>query len=372
MIKLQKDDRPTYVLSYPRWVRLGRSGLVVLLMGAAVIRWALAWVHFVLPIVQNAGSSIPILQLVAAQPLRPLIAAHLGLPLAGGAVAIVFAFLPDLGLADEGLAVHTLRGWWLIPWKTIKTVRIASLEKPRRLVLVQGGWTRWSPWPRLVSLCLGAGFTPGLLLLSALRDFGPLMGRLYHEVKQAVPEAIFDAEFYPVPALLTVGPVSTLSDLADQARDEGWPLDISAQAMAAVPAGSVLVQGLILILAGGVWWKPLAIVGLGALEWAIGALYLYALAEIFPARVEFRQAVLLYPLPQVPRALLSVPMAMFIAAGLPFLAMIAGLAGVLWAVTLTALLVQQMFRLKSVLPAMAGGVLQALFLFLVLALVLTS
>jgi hypothetical protein len=36
------------------------------------------------------------------------------------------------------------------------------------------------------------------------------------------------------------------------------------------------------------------------------------------------------------------------------------------------LLVQQMFRLKSVLPAMAGGVLQALFLFLVLALVLTS
>jgi hypothetical protein len=372
MIKLQKDDRPTYVLSYPRRVRLSRTGLVVLLIGATLVRWVLAWVHFILPIVQGAGGSIPIQRLVAAQPLRPLIAAHIGLPLAAGAIAVVYAFLPDLGLTNDGLAVRTFLDWWLIPWQTIKTVRIASLEKPRRLVLVQGQWARWSPWPRLVSMCLGAGFAPGLLLVSALRDFGPLVERLYREVKRDVPEAVFDAEFYSVPALLAVEPVATLADLVDQARNEGWPLDISAQAMAAVPAGFGLVQLLILILAGGVWWKPLAVVGLSAVEWGLGALYLYAMAEILPGQVGFRQAALLYPLPQIPRALLAVPMAMFIAAGLPFLAVVAGLAGVLWSVTLTALLVQQMFRLESVLPAMAGGVFQALFLFVELALVLTS
>jgi hypothetical protein len=124
---------------------------------------------------------------------------------------------------------------------------------------------------------------------------------------------------------------------------------------------------LILILQGGVWWKPLAIVVLGAVEWTVGAIYLYALAEVFPANVEFRQAALLYPLSQIPRALLAVPMAMFVGAGVPFLAAIIGMAGILWAVTLTALLVQQMYRLQSILPALAGGALQALLQFLVLA-----
>jgi hypothetical protein len=139
--------------------------------------------------------------------------------------------------------------------------------------------------------------------------------------------------------------------------------------MAAVPAGLILVQLLILILEGDVWWKGLAIAGLCGLEWLIGALYLYALAEIFPGLVEFRETALLYPLAQIPRALLSLPMAMLVAAGVPFLAAMLGLAGVLWAVILTALLVQQFYRLKSIVPAVIGGAFQALFQFLVLAIV---
>ena len=67
---------------------------------------------------------------------------------------------------------------------------------------------------------------------------------------------------------------------------------------------------------GGGWWKPLVIIGLCEVEWLIGAFYLYALAEFFPAEIEYQQAALLYPLPQVPRALLTVPMAILVAAGL--------------------------------------------------------
>jgi hypothetical protein len=238
--------------------------------------------------------------------------------------------------------------------------------------LVQGRWTRTSPWPRLVSVCLGAGSEPGLLFTSAIRDFKPLTKRLYEEVTQVTPDAIFDDEFFSLPAHLILEPTSTLDNLADQSRGEGWPLDISAQAMAAVPGGLLVVQLLILALVGGAWWKPLAVIVLGAMEWGLGALYLYALAEIFPGQVKFRQAALLYPLPQVPRALLTVPMAMFVAAGVPFLAAMAGLVSVLWAVLLTALLVQQMFHLSSLLPAMVGGAVQALFQFMVLALVLTG
>lgn len=378
MAKLQGEDKPTYILSYPRPVRLVRTGMVVLLTGVALVRWVLAWVNFLRPLIQAAGGtsgtwpevSQIVLQSLAAQPLRPLIAVHLSLLLVAGALALVYAFLPDLALVDYGLAWRTLRGWQVIPWAAVRVVRITSFEESgRHLVLVQGKWTRWSPWPRLLSVCLGAGFEPGLLFTSAIRDFKPLMRRLYQEVTRAVPEALFDDEFQSPSAVLLLEPTPTLAGLVDQAREDGWPLSISAQVMAAVAAGLVVVQLLIWILAGVVWWKPLAIVFLCGMEWLVGAFYLYALAEIFPAFVEFREAALLYPAPQIPRALLSVPMALFAAAGVPFLAAMLGLVGVLWAVTLTALLVQQIYRLESVLLSLVGGAFQALFQFVVLAIV---
>jgi hypothetical protein len=372
MIKLQTDDRPTYVLSYPSWVRWARTGLVVLLAVAAVVRWVLAWVHYAQPFFEGIRASVPLRAVLAAIPLRPLISAHVGLLLAAGAVAVVYAFLPDLGVTDAGLAVRTLRGWWLIPWGSIRAVREASLTKPWHLVVVQGQWTRWSPWPRLVSMSVGAGYAPGLLLTSALRDLEPLIERLYLEVKAAVPDAIFDSEFYAVAAVLVTEPMSGLADLVDQARQEGWPLDVSGQAMAGVAAGLLLAQLLNMLLFGSAWWKLVAILVLCGVEWGLGAFYLYALAEFYPHRVSLRQAAMLYPLPQIPRAVLAVPMAMFVASGLPFLAVGAGLAAVLWSVLLTALLVQQLFRMKSLLPAMAGGLLQALYLFLMLALALST
>jgi len=52
-------------------------------------------------------------------------------------------------------------------------------------------------------------------------------------------------------------------------------------------------------------------------------------------------------------------------------AVVVGLAAVLWAVILTVLLVQRLYRLDSVLPAAIGGVLQAVFQFIVLAIAFT-
>ncbi len=365
MHKLPKEDQPTYVLSYSRAVRLGRYALLILLIGAALVRWILAWVHSVKPLTQGVEWTVEL--------LRPLIAAHVGLLLTAGAVAFASTFLPDLSLTDHGLAVRTLLGWEVIPWTKVSMVRIISFEESdRRLVLIQGHWARWSIWPRLVSLCLGAGFAPGILLTSSIRDFKPLMLRLYKEVTQAAPEATFDDQFFSLPARLTLEPVPTLRNLVDEARDEGWPLALSGRVMAAIPVGLVLVSLLILILEGGAWWNPLVIAGLCGVEWLIGAFYLYALAELFPANVELREAGLLYPLPQVPRALLAVPMAMLVASGVPFLAAMLGLAGVLWAVILTALLVQQMYHLKSILPTLIGGAFQVLYQFLILAFVLTQ
>lgn len=373
MTRLQGEDRPTYILSYPRAVRLARGGFIALLVAAALVRWGLAWVRFVLPLIDALRASADLGAVLAAQPLRPLLAAHLGLVLAAGAIASAYAILPDLSLAEGGLAVRTLRGWQLVPWTAVRVVRIMTLEaSERRLALVQGSWTRWIPWPRLVSICLGAGYDPGILFTSDIRDFKPLMRRLYEEVHRAAPDTLFDDEFLSPSAALILEPGPTLATLVAQARDEGWPLSIAAQVMGAVPVGLVLVQLLILALKGGAWWKPLAIIGLCEFEWLIGALYLYALAEVFPGALELEQAALLYPVPQIPRALLAVPMAMLVAAGAPFLAGVLGLAGVLWAVTLTALLVQRVYRLDSLLPAMVGGAFQALFLFLEVALVFSG
>lgn len=378
MTKVQEEDQPTYVLSYSRWVSLSRIGAVILLVGATLVNWVLAWVSFLRPLIEvmdttawgSPEGSRVLIDTLAAQPLRPLISANLSLVFVAGALAFLYALLPDLALTDDGLAVRTLLGWKVIPWAKVKVVRIVSFEKPEQyLVLVQGNWARWSPWPRLVSICLGAGFEPGVFFTSAIRDFEPLMLRLYQEVKKAAPEALFDDEFVSPSALMVAQPASTIANLVDQARREGWPLGVSAQAMATVPAGLILVQILLVILEGDVWWKLLAIAGLCGLEWLIGALYLYAMAEIFPGEVELREAALLYPIPQIPRALVALPMAMLVAAGVPFLAAILGLAGVLWAVILTAMLVQQLFRLESILPATIGGTVQVVFQFLILLVV---
>ena len=379
MAKLQGDNLPTYILSYSRRLSLIRTGAVILLVGIALGRWVLAWIHFLRPAIDVMGrtawgtpeGSRLLFDTVAAQPMRPLVAAHVGLLLTAGALALIYAMLPDLSLDDEGLAVRTLTGWHVIPWSAVTAVRIQSFtESDRRLVLVQGTWTKWSPWPRLVSAFLGAGFAPGVLFSSDIRDFKPLMLRLYREVNSASPEALFDNEFASPSALIVQEPSPTLDTLVEQAHGEGWPMGVSAQAVAAVSAGLVLVELLILILYGGHWWEPLAIIAMCGFEWLIGTFYLYALAEFLPGEIEFQDAALLYPIPQIPRALLAIPMAMLVAAGAPFLAAMVGLIGVIWAVILTAFLVRQMFRLRSILPAVIGGVFQALFQFLVLALVL--
>jgi hypothetical protein len=375
--KTEKGERPTYVLSYSRPLRLARTALALMLVVGAVLNWATAWIRFWEPVIQALRTMDPsvgwgqvLLDALAAQPLRPFLAAHLGLLLTAGAVALVSALLPDLSVADDGLAVRTWRGWDVVPWSTIRAVRFVSIEKKDlRLVLVQGSWTRWSPWPRLVSALLGGGWAPGLVFASTIRDFRPLVMHLYQEVRRAAPNALFDHQFLSPSAALVTDPVPTLAGLADQAREEGWPFELSLQVMAAVPASLIVVQLLLLLLRGGAWWKPLAIAGLCGLEWGAGALYLYALAELLPGSTGFREGALLYPMPQIPRALLAALMVMLVSAGLVFPAALVGLAGVLWAVILTALLVQQMYRLPSLLPAMIGGVLQAFVQFLILAIV---
>jgi hypothetical protein len=373
----EKAERPTYILSYSRLLRLARLALTLVLVGGAVVNWALVWIRFWEPVIQALRAMDPaaswsrvLLETLAAQPLRPFLAAHLSLLLTAGAVSLVYALLPHLSVTDDGLAVRTWRGWRVVPWGAIQAVRFMSIEKwDLRLVLVQGSWARWDPWPRLVSAMLGGGWAPGLLFVSTIRDFRPLVMHLYQEVRRASPNALFDHQFLSPSVGVVIEPMPTLADLADQARDEGWPFDLSLQAMAAVPAGLIVVQLLLLLLQGGAWWKPLAIAGLCGLEWGTGALYLYGLAEFLPGSTTFREGLLLYPLPQIPRALLAVPMAMLLSAGLVFPAALLGLAGVLWSVILTVLLVQQMYRLPSLLPALIGGVLQALLQFLILAVI---
>jgi hypothetical protein len=385
MRTLAGDERPTYVLSYPRPVRLARVVFAMVLAVGGLGNWVLAWIRLIRPVV-DAVTAVPqgsawgpvLLDALAAQPLRSLIAAHVSLLLAYWAIRIVYDLLPDLGLVNDGLAVHRFRRWQVVPWATVHTVRIATVGKaqegdsPRRLVILQGRWTRWSIGPRLVSMMSGAGYDPGVLFTSDIRDFRPLMLRVYEDVKKVAPGALFDDAFFSPPAALALNPVETVDGLVQQAETDGWPFDLSFQAMGAVALGLIVSQLLELLLRGGAWWSPFAIILLIALEWLIGALYLYALGELLPGEFEFRAAGLIYPMVQLPRALLGLPIAMLMAAGLGFLAAILGLLAVLWSVLLTALLVQRIYRLESILPAVPGGLFQAVFQFIILAIALTG
>ena len=357
----------SYTLSYPRSVRLARIAIMLLLAVAVLVQWVLAWVHFVQPLTQGAA--------LAAQPLRPLIAANLRLLLTIGSLAFVILLLPGLALADNGLAVRTLFGWRVVPWTAVTAVRTIPFGRSsRKMVLVQGRGRWGMPWLHLVSACLGAGFKPGILFTSDIREFKPLVDRLRQEVATAAPQAVFDEQFFSLPARLVFEPVPTIDGLAGQSRDEDWALAKLAQparVMAAVTAGLFLILLLSLALKGGAWWKPLLLVALGAIEWAAGALYFYALGAFLPGEVELHQGARLYPYSQIPRALLALPMAMLVAAGLAFPASMIGLAAIVWSVILTALLLQQVYRLPTILPAMAGAALQAFAQFIVLVFVFT-
>ncbi len=115
--------------------------------------------------------------------------------------------------------------------------------------------------------------------------------------------------------------------------------------------------------------RALALLLAGAAEWAAGAIYLYALAAIFPGEVGLHQSGLIYPIAQIPRALLAILMFALVAAGLPALAVIVGIVSVIWAVGLTSLLAQQVYRLPTLLPALAGATIQAAFQFMLLTFV---
>ncbi len=369
----EPQDRPTYILSYPRSWRLARAALIVLLTGVALVQWILAWVRFLEPVLRAAGQGDNLLGVLAAQSLRPLLSAHASLLLVAWSLNVLHALLPDLSLVDQGLMVRTFVGWRVIPWTSVTAVRTAVMPNSgRTLLVVQGQWTSWGLSARLASAFVGAGFAPGVPIISDLRDFEPLVEHIRREVSLAAPWALWDDQFPALPVRVILEPSATLAELTAQAHQEGWPIILSVQAMAAVAGGLALAHLLLLALVGGTWWKPLIVVGLCGLEWLIGALYLYALTEVFTGRMELGQAALLYPLTQIPRALLSIPMSMLIAAGAPFLGAMLGLIGVLWAVLLTTLLVQQAFRLTSILPALPGGGLQAFFLFLILAIVFSG
>jgi len=297
----------SYTLSYSRWVKPARIAVLLLLAVAALVQWVLAWVHFIQPLTQGVS--------LVALALRPLIAANLGLLLTVGSLAFVYLILPDLALADEGLAVRTLFGWRVMPWAAVTTVRtIPFAQSSRKMVLVQGGGGRGISWLHLVSACLGAGFKPGILFTSAIRDFEPLVDRLRQEVALAAPRRCSTTSSFPCrPTGLRAGAHHRRTGQPVTRRRLGAVHSgPTRRAMAAVTAGLLLVLLLLLALRGGAWWKPVLLIGLGAIEWAAGALYFYALGALLPGEVELRQGARLYPFPQIPRALLALPMAMLV------------------------------------------------------------
>ena len=47
----------------------------------------------------------------------------LSLLFVAGAIAFLYALLPDLALTEGGLAVGALRRWRVVPWASVRTVR---------------------------------------------------------------------------------------------------------------------------------------------------------------------------------------------------------------------------------------------------------
>ncbi len=289
------------------------------------------------------------------QPFHPilptLLTSHIGLFLAL-LVARAIAFLtPRITLDQDGLLTSSVFGARYIPFNAIRKVYSTELQPNGRYVV----WidsTKGLPlhgW--LASLLFGRWLWRGFLLTSDLQHFDDVIATIASQLKRKYGETKFAAQFVeetPTWLLSMLNdPRATISQVV--ARDT-LPIDqrtaimqmISASASLALPA---IVAGIIHIQ---VPWIALVIPLLALIEFPLASVYLSDLPMDTFRRMEFDDAIRIYPLTQLPRWWVAIGLTVLIIAGVPALILLlAPLAAIAVNSRAVVQLSEEWFHIKS-------------------------
>lgn len=252
--------------------------------------------------------------------LPALLTAHLGLFLALLTARAIAFLTPSITLYQDGLVLSSLLGTRYLPFSAIRKVYSTELQPNGRYVV----WidsTKGLPlhgW--LASLLFGRWLWRGFLLTSDLNRFDEIIAAIVAPLKQKYGEVKFAAQFSETePTWLLSMLNDSRATIAQVVAQDTLPIDqrtaivqmLSASASLALPA---LVSGIIHVQ---VPWIALVIPFLALIEFPLASVYLSDLPIDTFRRMEFDDAIRIYPLTQLPRWWIAIGLTVLIIAGVP-------------------------------------------------------
>lgn len=265
--------------------------------------------------------------------LPALVSAHIGLFLALLAARAVAFLTPTITVRADGLVMTTAFGARSIPFNAIRSVRSTELRPNGRYVVWVDSTKGLPLHGLLASLLFGRWLWRGFLLTSDLNRFDEIIAAIAARLKQKYGDAKFPAQFVETEPtwLLSMmnDPRATIAHVI--ARDE-LPIDqrtaikqmLSASASLALPA---VVSGIIQLQ---VPWIAFVILFLALIEFPLVSVYLSTLPMDTLRRMEFGDAMRVYPLTQLPRWWIAMGLTLAVIAGVPsILLLLAPLAAII-------------------------------------------
>jgi hypothetical protein len=313
-----------------------------------------------------------------------IIAASILVFLMIGVIAALRNLLPELETRANGLAVRYFKNWRVIPWSHIKAIKVTEFSEESQIVLIQV--SDGLPFTaRLNSLIYDGGFTPGILITSALNTFEPLLQRIVLEITrhQGAQPAQADTPIFQNEArspflLLSFRAGVAIDQLVAELREDEESKALSPVRLlrAARPMFWLALPPALLMFCdrairqgilpdGGLVGGMIVLFLLSMLEWPLVCLISVILDEMTGGGEEGNRAFLLYPLTQLPRLLPLTGALIMVLLGVPILPVLFWIGAIGWSFLLAAGLWESLYDWRSG-QLLAGGLVPVVFQLLIL------
>ncbi len=372
--------------TYPR--RIGAifvwvAGLLALVL---LVRYAIYWLKFLaltFPALQNQPLFDRLELRLLPAPWWLLVAAHLLLLLVIWLLAGLRNLLPNIETRGDGLAIRYFGRWVVVPWSSIKSIKVTELSEESRIVLIQAAGL--PTYSRLASLIYEGSFAPGMLVTSAITNFEQVLQRVVLEVSRYQSERgaptdkpIFQSDARSNLLLLSFRAGPTIDTLVAEARDDDTTKLVDTRRMlraAGTMAWLALPPALLLLFDRSIQQGILpngSIIGgmivlflLGMLEWPLTALALQTLDDMTGGGEEGYRGFYLYPTIQLPRLLPLFVALLMVLLGVPFLPVLLWLGAIVWSFLLAAGMAEALYDWRGG-QLFAGGLIPVVFQLLIL------
>lgn len=309
-------------------------------------------------------------------PFWLLIAAHLMLLLAFGAIAWLRSLLLDLETRDAGIAVRggLARRWQLIPWRNVRAFKATEISEQSQILLLQARGLPFSQ--RLTSLIYDGSLTPGAVITSAIGNFQPLVQQILERLtplEQPDKAPILQQEARSDLLWLGFSRNDAITAQVHEAKADPATQQIDPRRLwrSARPMLVVALLPALLLLIGaaldgdsvptlGLIFGTLLLWVIGVIEWPLVGVVSLLLDDKTGGGEEGYRALYLYPASQLPRVLPLLAALALQILGLPVLAVLAWIGAIVWAYWLASTLFTQLYQWEGS-QAVLGGLLPVIW-----------